>query len=390
MNAAVATLSSLRMNLASPRGIDQPLLLAVTVLLALGLVMVASASVSVADGNSMYFLLRQSIFVALGLGVAVLMFCVPMRLWENGGFWLLAFSIFLLALVLIPGVGREVNGARRWIDLPLFNLQASEPARLALVVYLAGYLVRRRAALQNSLSGLMRPLVPVGLACGLLLLEPDFGSAAVLAGVVFLMLFLAGARLLYLFLPVVAAGAAFAYLATSQAYRLRRLLSYRDPFADVTDTGWQLSQALIAIGKGEWFGVGLGNSVQKLQYLPEQYTDFIYAIYAEEFGLFGTLLLVSIYALVIWRGFAIGSAAENLGEHFKAYLCYGLTGWFGGQALLNLAVNMGLLPTKGLTLPLLSYGGSSLITCCAMLALVLRVDYENRHEAARRPAGAPA
>ena len=391
MNAAAATFDALRQHfVVSPRQLDRPFCLAVVTLLALGLVMVASASVAVAEsmtGNPMYYFFRQLIYTAMGLAVGAGLFCVPMTVWARHGFWLLALALFLLMLVLIPGVGREVNGARRWIHLPLFSLQASEPARLALVVYLAGYLVRRQAEFQNSLSGLMRPLFPIGLACGLLLLEPDFGAAAVLAGVVFLMLFLAGARLLYLFLPVLAAGGAFAYLATSQAYRLRRILSFRDPFADIENTGWQLSQSLIAIGRGEWFGVGLGNSVQKLLYLPEQYTDFIYAIYAEEFGLAGTVVLLALYGVLSWRGFEIGRVAEQQGERFRAYLCYGLTGWIGGQAMLNLAVNTGLLPTKGLTLPLLSYGGSSLITFCAMLALILRVDHENRRAVAGRPTG---
>lgn len=394
MSAASATFDALRQHfVVSPRRLDRPFCLAVTTLMALGLVMVASASVAVAEsttGNPMYYFLRQLIYTAMGLAVGAGLFCVPMSVWARNGFWLLALALFLLMLVLIPGVGREVNGARRWIHLPLFSLQASEPARLALVVYLAGYLVRRQAEFQNSLSGLMRPLFPIGLACGLLLLEPDFGAAAVLAGVVFLMLFLAGARLLYLFLPVLAAGAAFAYLATSQAYRLRRILSFRDPFADVENSGWQLSQSLIAIGRGEWFGVGLGNSVQKLLYLPEQYTDFIYAIYAEEFGLAGTVVLLALYGVLSWRGFDIGRVAEQQGELFRAYLCYGLTGWIGGQAMLNLAVNTGLLPTKGLTLPLLSYGGSSLITFCAMLALILRVDHENRSAVAAGPTGVRA
>lgn len=394
MNVAAAGFEAMRRRLPlPPRDFDRVLALAAAALLALGLVMVASASVAVAEamtGSPLYFFLRQALYALIGLAVAAALFCVPMQIWAGSGFWLLALAIFLLALVLIPGVGHEVNGARRWLQLPVFNLQVSEPARLALIMYLAGYLVRRQAELQNTLSGLMRPLLPIGLACGLLLLEPDFGAAAVLAGVVFLMLFLAGARLIYLFLPVLAAAAAFAYLATTQAYRLRRILSFRDPFADIENSGWQLSQALIAIGRGEWSGVGLGNSVQKLLYLPEQYTDFIFAIYAEEFGLAGTVLLVALYGVIVWRGFAIGRAAELHNENFKAWLVYGLTGWFGGQALLNLAVNTGLLPTKGLTLPLLSYGGSSLITFCTMLALVLRVDFENRLSVAGRPAGVRA
>lgn len=371
--------------------LDRPLCLAAGVLLAWGLVMVASASVAVAaklTGDPMYFFWRQLLFAAAGFGIGALVFAVPLRVWEKSSFGLLSLAFFLLLIVLIPHVGQEVNGARRWLDLKLFKLQVSEPARLALILYLAGYIVRRQAELQQSLKGLLKPLAPLALACLLLLLEPDYGAAAILFGVALLMLFLGGARIGYLALLSFSAVGGFVLLAATQAYRLRRLMSFQDPWADLENSGWQLAQSLIAIGRGEWTGVGLGNSVQKLLYLPEQHTDFIYAILAEEFGLIGTMALMALYAVVIWRGFAIGRQAETLHAPFRAFLAYGLTGWLAMQALINLAVNMGLVPTKGLTLPLISYGGSSLITVYALLALILRADRENRRELSEQPTAA--
>ena len=386
-------IGALKLQFPVVREADQVMVIVTILLMVLGLVMVASASVAVAEkvsGDMLYYFYRQLVYVVLGLIAGACVFMVPMQSWQDSGFLLLLLAFLLLVLVLIPGVGREVNGAQRWIAFPMFNLQASEPARLALVLYICGYIVRRRAELQNTLSGLVKPLLPISLACILLLLEPDFGAAAVLAGVTFLLLFLGGARLIFLSIPLIFAGVAFSYLATAQAYRLRRLVSFLDPFADIEDSGWQLAQSLIAIGRGEWFGVGLGNSVQKLLYLPEQYTDFIFAVYAEEFGLFGVFVLLSFYAVLVWRGFVIGKIAEAQGALFRSYVSYGLSSWIGFQALINLAVNMGMVPTKGLTLPLMSYGGSSLITLCAMIAILLRVDYENRQNSASRPLGVPA
>ncbi|MCI0749945.1 MAG: putative lipid II flippase FtsW [Nevskiales bacterium] len=371
-------------------GLDGVLLGVALALLACGLVMVASASVAVAEkstGVPLYYFYKQFSFAGLGLMLAALVFAVPMKSWETSGFWLLAFAFFLLMLVLIPGIGLKVNNARRWLDLGLFRLQASEPARLALVIYLVGYVVRRQAELQNSFRGLLKPLLPVALASVLLLLEPDFGAAALLLAVTFLLLFLAGTSVLHLGVLLVGALGVFALLVVSAAYRLRRLLSFTDPWADIENGGWQLTQSLIAIGRGEWTGVGLGNSVQKLLYLPETHTDFIFAIWSEEFGLFGIVALLVLFGIVVWRTFKVGYAAERLQRLFRAYLCYTLGAWLGLQALINMAVVMGLLPTKGLTLPLISYGGSSLVTVCLMLALILRVDHENRLERAGAPAG---
>ena len=298
--------------------------------------------------------------------------------------------MFLLLIVLIPGVGVEVNNAQRWIDLGLVRVQASEPARLAIIMYLAGYVVRQQLELQHRIRGVLRALLPVCGACVLMLTQPDYGATAVLLAVVFVMLFLGGARLgsLLAIGGVVAAG--LAVLATTAPYRLARLLSFRDPWADINNAGWQLAQSLIAIGRGEVTGVGLGNSVQKLLYLPEQHTDFIFAIYAEELGLVGVAALLSLFALVVWRGFSIGAEAERLGRLFQAYLVYGISFWFAIQALINMAVNTGLVPTKGLTLPLISFGGSSLVVSCVSLALVLRVGYENRRVGNAAPSGVPA
>ena len=370
-------------------GLDTPLALVALSLLAAGLVMVASASVAVAEkstGTPLYYFYKQFAFAGLGLGLGLMTFSVRMKAWEESGFWLLAFAFFLLLIVLIPGIGLKINSARRWLDFGAFRLQASEPARVALIVYLVGYVVRRQAELQSSFKGLLRPLVPVVLASVLLLLEPDFGATALLLLVTFLLLFMAGARLLHLGALAAVGAGAMGLLIFTAVYRVRRLLTFMDPWADMENSGWQLTQSLIAIGRGEWTGVGLGNSVQKLLYLPETHTDFIFAIWAEEFGLVGIAVLLAMFGLFVWRAFVVGRTAQKRRNLFAAYLCYAIGAWIGAQALINMAVNMGLLPTKGLTLPLISYGGSSLITVCLMVALVLRADHENRLARASAPA----
>lgn len=362
-------------------GLDGWLLFAAGCLLLWGLVMVASASVAQAEkltGEPFYYFWRQLMFVGLGLVAGITVYCVPTSQWHQSSWLLLLLAIFLLVVVLIPGVGIKVNYARRWIDLELFRLQASEPARLALIIYLASYITRRQAELQSSLSGLAKPLLLLLIPAALLMLEPDFGSTVILFGVAFLMLFLGGAPVLYFGVLLLGAALLLSGAALMESYRLERLMNFTNPWANIEHGGWQLAQSLIAVGRGEWFGVGLGNSVQKLLYLPEMHTDFIFAILAEEFGLFGVTLLLGLFMLLVWRGFRIGHAAERRDALFHACLCYGLSGWLALQTLINMAVNMGLLPTKGLTLPLLSYGGSSLITVCALLGLILRVDYENR------------
>ena len=368
-------------------GLDGLFCFAVAALLAWGLVMVASASVSVGEklgGSSMFFFWRQLIFIAMGLVACTAMFSVPNDFWQKYRWALLGIAILLLFTVAVIGV--RVNGARRWLDIPgLFRLQASEPARLAFIVWLAGHIVKKQVALQTSLAGFLNPLLFLAPVLIFFLIEPDLGATVILLAVSFLMLFLGGAPLLYLGGVATLAAGGVTLLILTVAYRMKRVLSFTNPWEDALGSGFQLTQSLIAVGRGEWFGVGLGNSVQKLMYLPEMHTDFIFAILAEEFGLVGVLVLIALFATVVWRGFRIGQQAEQLDRRFAAYLCYGLSGWLGLQALINMAVNMGALPTKGLTLPLISYGGSSLVTVSLMIGLVLRVDYENRLALAMLP-----
>ncbi len=384
MSRLVLTLPPLGFRL---QELDRTLLWSVALLLAVGLVMVASASVAVAErytGNSFYFFYRQLAYVGVGLGGAAVMLSIPLAAWERSSFLLLALALFLLAIVLFPGVGREVNGARRWLNLGFVQLQASEPARLAMFLYLSAYAVRRADDLRGHWSGLAKPLLPLAVAITLLLLEPDFRGAAVLLMVSFLLLFVAGARLRDLAVIGGLALAAFIALMVSAPYRVERLMTFRDPWAHAFDGGFQLTQSLIAIGRGEWFGVGLGHSVQKLLYLPETHTDFIFAIFAEEFGLLGVLVLLGLFATCLRASCRIAVAAQEQKQDFGAYVVYAMSFWLVLQALLNVGVNMGVLPTKGLALPFLSYGGSSMVSCCAAVGLILRVGLEARRAEAGR------
>jgi cell division protein FtsW len=284
----------------------------------------------------------------------------------------------LLVLVLIPGVGHVVNGSRRWLGVGTLSFQPSEFMKLGLVIFMAAHLARHADAVRTSLRGFGKPLLLLAGVSALIVVEPDFGSTAVLAVTVLGMLFIAGMRLWPFAALLALVGSALAVLALAAPYRLERLTSFTNPWADPFGSGFQLTQALIAFGRGGWFGVGLGGSVQKLNYLPEAHTDFVFAVLAEELGLFGTLGVIALFALVIARAFAVAWRAERLGHAFAAYLAYGIALWLGLQTLINMGVNMGVLPTKGLTLPLLSYGGSSLVVTLAACALLLRVDYETR------------
>jgi len=367
---------------------DVALLAALALITCIGLIMVGSASVAVADrltGEPMYFFYRQAIYALLGLVAGFVVLHVPLSVWRANTFTLLGAGLFMLVLVLVPGIGHSVNGARRWIDLGPVAMQASEPARLFLILYVAGYAARRQVELATTLGGLLRPMGFMILASVLLLGEPDFGAAAILCTVAGMILFLAGARLSYLVVIGGAAAGAVVFLVLSSPYRLARLVSFADPWAHPYASGFQLTQSLIAIGRGQVGGVGLGNSVQKLLYLPETHTDFLFAIYAEEFGLIGSLVLIGLFAIVVWRGFVIGRRAIDNGQLFGGFVAYGLSGWLALQAFVNIAVNMGMLPTKGLTLPLMSYGGSSLVIMCVLCALLLRVDLEARRPARARP-----
>lgn len=351
-------------------------------LLLLGLVMVGSASISLADRHfhdPFHYFWRQGAHVVVGLAVAALIVRLPMALWYRIGPVLLAVGGVLLTLVLIPGLGKEVNGATRWLELGPLTVQLSEVAKLFLVIYLAGYLVRRRDEVCTTAGGFLRPLALIALYAGLLLAEPDFGAAVVIMVTALAMLFLAGARLGQFMVLTVLVVVAFALLAVVSPYRMQRLTTFLDPWSDPFNSGFQLSQALIAFGRGEWTGVGLGASVQKLFYLPEAHTDFVFAVLAEELGLFGSVAVIALFCIVAWRALAIGRAAEQAGRLFGAFLAYGVGVWLTFQAFVNMGVNMGVLPTKGLTLPLMSYGGSSAVITCSALALLLRVDLETRY-----------
>lgn len=369
----------------SRRGVDLdfPLLAGCLALLGLGFVMVTSASSEVAaaqSGNSLYYTIRHLVYLAIGFAIGGAILLVPLASWQKHSGKLLLVAIALLVLVLIPGIGREVNGARRWIGFGIFNVQPSELAKLFAVIYLGSYLVRRQAQVRSSWKGLFMPLIVLGIMAPLLLAEPDFGATVVLVGAGISMLFLGGVSLVR-FLPMVAAVVLVGVVVmTSQTYRLKRLTNFIDPWADQFGAGYQLSQALIAFGRGEWLGVGLGNSVQKQFYLPEAHTDFVFAVLAEELGMIGALLTVGLFVLVTLRALYIGLRAEREQQFFAAYVAYGLAILWVGQFLINIGVNVGLLPTKGLTLPFLSYGGSSLVICCVSLALLLRIDWERRNQ----------
>ncbi|MEH6497988.1 MAG: putative lipid II flippase FtsW [Pseudoalteromonas distincta] len=367
---------------------DMPLLVAAMCLLGLGLVMVSSASMEVAAGqlgNPLFYMIRQVVYLFIGLGALVCVLSVPIRLWEQFRFPLLFLGFALLIAVLIPGIGREVNGSWRWIAVGPINVQPSELAKLFAVVFLAGYLVHRQAEVKESLWGFVKPFMVLFPMAGLLIVEPDFGATVVLMGAAIGMLFLGGVglfRFITLFGSLAAAGG---LLILSAPYRLQRLTGFLNPWEDPFGTGYQLTQALIAFGRGHWLGVGLGNSVQKQFYLPEAHTDFVFAVLAEELGMIGALGAFALLVFVAVRSLYIGLWAERAGRLFPAYLAYGLSIMWIGQILINVGVNVGLLPTKGLTLPFLSYGGSSLVVCCISLGILLRIDWERRQ--ALREAG---
>lgn len=348
-------------------------------LLTIGVIMVASSSISVADrnfSNPFYYLERQLLFVAIGLFAAVSVFKIRLVQWEKSGMSLLIFALFMLVIVLIPGIGKSVNGSTRWLPLGLINLQVSELVKLFLVIYVAGYLVRHGDAVRRSLLGFLKPMMMVGLAGLLLLMEPDFGATVVIMGTVIGMTFLAGARFIQFISFVFIFACAALMLVVTSPYRMERLVSFANPWADPFDSGFQLTQSLIAIGTGGWFGTGLGGSVQKLFYLPESHTDFLFAVLSEELGFVGVSLVVILYTTLFLRALKIAAQAENAGNYFAAYMAYGIGIWLSMQAVINMGVNVGLLPTKGLTLPLMSYGGSSLIVCCMAVGLLMRIHYE--------------
>ncbi len=357
------------------------LLLLMLVLIGFGLVMLTSASVEMASsqyGDALYFLKRQLVFAALSLAVVMVTLHLPIRFWYRISAPALLLMLLLLTLVLVPGVGSVVNGSARWIDLGFYSLQPSEFAKVFVVVYLAAFLHRRQGEVRERWSGFIKPIAILLAVSTLLYFEPDHGAIVILMTSCFAMLFLAGARLHRFVLVVSLCFAAVVGLAVMKPYVVDRLTSFLNPWAAeyMYGEGYQLTQALIAFGRGEWLGAGLGNSIQKLYFLPEAHTDFIVAIIAEELGLPGMALTLALFSWLVWRMLRTGRRAEKQGERFAGYLCYGIGMLFAVQAFINVGVNIGLLPTKGLTLPFLSYGGNSLLVSCFMVALVLRVQYE--------------
>lgn len=359
--------------------IDPVMLLIVAALLLGGFVILASASITVSDnaaGEPFFYVERQLIAALIGAAAGLACLFVPMQLWQTLSPLMLLLGLALLCLVLVPGFGYEVNGATRWVRFGIMNLQVSEPARLCLFIYIAGYVVRQQKALRERFVGFLRPMLVLTAACALLLAQPDFGAAIVLLATALVVLFVAGARIRDFLLFFSAALVGVTALTLTSAYRMKRLTGFLDPWADPYDSGFQLTQSLIAIGRGEWFGVGLGDSVQKLFYLPEAHTDFVFAVFAEEFGLLGSLILIGLFVALLWRIFRLALRAANAERYFEAYLAIGLGTWLGLQAFINVGVNMGLLPTKGLTLPLISYGRSSLIVTMVAIGLLMRIHHE--------------
>jgi cell division protein FtsW len=363
---------------------DYALLLCTLLLLVFGFVMVASASMSIADrtfGEPFHFIVRHALALGLGLAAGAGVFLVPIDRWEKAGPGLFFIGIALLVLVLVPGVGRTVNGATRWIHLGPVNVQGSELMKLIAVIYISGYLVRRQQEVATRLSGFLKPMALTVLASTLIMAQPDFGTTAVLLATVLGLLFLGGVQVLHFGVLMGAVASALATLVVLEPYRLARVSSFLNPFADPFNTGFQLSQALIAFGRGSWGGVGLGNGIQKQFFLPEAHTDFLLAVVGEEFGLFGTLAVIGVFCVIVSRAFQIGARAHRAGWPFAAFMAHGFGLGIGLQALVNVGVNVGLLPTKGLTLPFMSYGNNSLIVACMAVGVLLRIDRELRSKA---------
>jgi len=367
-------------------GVQQPdfnwsLLTLVMMLISIGFVMVASSSMAFAEaeyGDAWYFVKRHMTWLGMALVGSILVAAIPMTIWQQYGSLLLVVAVVLLILVLIPGVGRRVNGSQRWLQLGPFTLQASEAVKFCMIVFFASLLARRRDEILASWRGVLKPLLVLGVVVFLLLLEPDFGGSVVLAGTVMALMFIAGVRLKYFSVVLLGAISLLAVIATNKSYRIERLKTYLDPWADQFDSGYQLTQSLIAFGRGEWFGLGLGNSVQKLFFLPEAHTDFIFAIVAEELGLVGAVVVIGIFVALIVNLLATAKRAMAAGAPFASYVAFGVAIMFAAQAFINIGVASGLLPTKGLTLPFISYGGSSLLVSCAFVALLLRLDWDIR------------
>jgi cell division protein FtsW len=370
---------------------DELLIWVLIALLSLGFVMVYSASIATAEAGKFtgyqptYYLMRHGIFIAIGLLAGVFAFQVPVQMWQNYALYFFMAGAALLVLVLIPHIGREVNGSRRWLSLFVFNLQPSELMKLFAVLYAADYTVRKGKIKHLFVKAFVPMLVVMVFVGALLLQEPDMGAFVVIVAIAFCTLWLGGFNLKVFAALMIALPLAFAALILSSPYRMQRVIGFMDPWSDPYGKGYQLSHALIAFGRGEWLGVGLGGSVEKLFYLPEAHTDFLMAVIAEELGLFGVTAVIVLFAMFVLRAFHIGRHAAFLERNFSALVAQGIGVWLGVQAMINIGVNMGILPTKGLTLPFLSFGGSGVVVNCVAAAVLLRVDYENRRIARGMP-----
>jgi cell division protein FtsW len=360
--------------------LDLALFLPALALALIGYIMITSASmdvVAIKFNDPFYQSKRQLLFIILGSVSLIVCLLTPVHVWQKQSPYLLLIALLLLVAVLIPGLGRNVNGSTRWIPIGPLSLQPSEFAKIAVVAFMAGYLVRQQEEIRNHFSGFSKSLVVLGAFIVLFLLEPDFGAVVVMMCAVLGMFFLGGMRKRHISIVLVAAAALGTITIFAAEYRVKRLMTYLDPWSDPFGSGYQLTQAQIAFGRGGWFGEGLGQSMQKLFYLPEAHTDFVYSVLAEEWGAFGALIVVVLYGVLIVRGLKVGQKAERLGRQFSAYLAYGLVLLIAAQAMINIGVNLGLLPTKGLTLPFVSYGGSSMLACASSLGILLRISLEN-------------
>lgn len=348
-------------------------------LMSVGLVMVASASVAFAAhgyGNAWFFAQRHGVYLVMGMAAAMFVACVPTSVWQANAGTILLITLFLLVIVLIPGIGKRVNGSQRWLNFGFISVQVSEIAKVCAVIFFASFFARRYQELHFGWQGFLKPLAVVGLFVGLLLLEPDFGSSVVLCATVFAMMFIAGVRIWHFLLLIIVGVVGLGAVAVFSPYRMQRLITFLDPWADQFNTGYQLTQSLIGFGRGEWMGLGLGNSLQKLFFLPEAHTDFIFAIIAEEFGMVGAATVIGLFVALILRILRLAKLNLAAGKMFPALVAFGVGILFSFQVFINVGVSSGLLPTKGLTLPFISYGGSSLIICCVLMALVMRIHWE--------------
>ena len=377
----MSTQVSSRRVMVPPAPYDRWLISSIVILFGFGLLMVASASIVVSDHQlhqPFYYFYKQLIFLLVGIALGCVVVQFDIATWEKASGLLLVSVMALLALVLIPGVGHSVNGSMRWIGFGPASMQVSEMAKFAVVIYLAGYLVRRQAEINSSLSGFIKPMALLGVIAVLLLREPDFGATVVIMVTALGMMFLGGMRLRNFALLFGIVLVLLCILAISEPYRMKRVTTFLNPWANPFGNGYQLTQSLMAFGRGGWFGVGLGKSIQKMFYLPEAHTDFLFAVIAEELGLVGMIFVISLFTFLVIRILSIGRQAQKIEHHFAGFVAYGFAFWIAIQFMVNIGVSSGILPTKGLTLPLMSYGGSSMLITCMVIAVLLRIDYENR------------